>query len=57
MDSIVQLIRIYFAGLTTEDIQHRFWRGNHLNVFVTVCDIQYKERKHEERKEEREKEQ
>jgi hypothetical protein len=34
-------IHISFAGLTTEEIQHCFWRGN-LNVSITVRDIQYK---------------
>jgi hypothetical protein len=35
-------LHVSFAGLTTEEIQHCFWKGNHLNVFVTVCNIQDK---------------
>jgi hypothetical protein len=33
-------LHISFAGLTTEEIQHCFWKGNHLNVFLLLCDIQ-----------------
>lgn len=38
-------LHVSFAGLTTEDIQQCFWRGNHLNVFVIYnqgcCDQNY----------------